>query len=82
MYLEDGKLIPETLETLVEKKNWLAERVKQYEAQIIEHVHAEYLKGHSVRGIAKRAGVAHITVLRWLNRVAANERNVADRHEP
>ena len=66
MYLEDGKRVPETLESLADKRQWLLERVGQYETQIIEFVRDEYLKGTSARQIAKRAGVTHPTVLKWL----------------
>jgi transposase-like protein len=78
MYLEDGKRVPETLESLADKRAWLLERVELYENEIIEHVRAEYLKGASARNIAKRAGVTHPTVLKWINRSVANERNVPD----
>jgi transposase-like protein len=78
MYLEDGKRVPETLESLADKRAWLLERVELYENEIIEHVRAEYLKGASARNIAKRAGVTHPTVLKWINRSVANERNVSD----
>ena len=66
MYLEDGKRVPETLESLADKRQWLLERVEQYETEIIQFVRDEYAKGHSARGIAKRAGVTHPTVLKWL----------------
>jgi transposase-like protein len=82
MYLDDGKRVPETLETLADKRTWLLERVETYEREIIEHVRAEYLKGHSARNIAKRAGVTHPTILKWLNRTTVDERNVADGNEP
>jgi transposase-like protein len=72
MYLDDGKRVPETLETLADKRTWLLERVETYEREIIQHVRAEYLKGHSARNIAKRAGVTHPTVLKWINRTTAN----------
>jgi DNA invertase Pin-like site-specific DNA recombinase len=72
MYLEDGKRVPETLETLADKRTWLLERVEQYESEIIEHVKAEYLKGNSARNIAKRAGVTHPTVLKWINRTTVD----------
>jgi DNA-directed RNA polymerase sigma subunit (sigma70/sigma32) len=72
MYLEDGKRVPETLETLADKRTWLLERVEQYESEIIEHVKAEYLKGASARNIAKRAGVTHPTVLKWINRTTVD----------
>jgi len=66
MYLEDGKRIPETLESLADKRAWLLERIETYETEIIEHVRDEYLKGASARAIAKRLGVTHPTVLKWL----------------
>jgi len=72
MYLEDGKRVPETLETLADKRTWLLERVEQYESEIIEHVKAEYEKGVSARNIAKRAGVTHPTVLKWVNRTTVD----------
>jgi transcriptional regulator of aromatic amino acid metabolism len=82
MYLEDGKRVPETLESLADKRAWLVERVEQYETQIIEYVRDEYLKGYSARNIAKRAGVTHPTVLKWLRGATTVERNVADGNEP
>jgi transposase-like protein len=82
MYLEDGKRVPETLETLADKRTWLLERVETYEREIIEHVRAEYLKGHSARNIAKRAGVTHPTVLKWINRTTTDEGNAPSRDEP
>ena len=72
MYLEDGKRVPETLESLADKRTWLLERVELYENEIIEHVRAEYLKGSSARNIAKRAGVTHPTVLKWLRRASVD----------
>jgi transposase-like protein len=66
MYLEDGKKVPDNLDTLGEKREWLLERLNHYEKEIIEHVRAEYLKGTSARNIAKRAGVTHPTVLKWI----------------
>jgi transcriptional regulator of aromatic amino acid metabolism len=82
MYLEDGKRVPETLESLADKRTWLLERVETYEQEIIEHVRAEYLKGHSARNIAKRAGVTHPTVLKWINRTAPGEGNAPNGNEP
>jgi transposase-like protein len=72
MYLEDGKRVPETLESLADKRTWLLERVELYENEIIEHVREEYLKGASARNIAKRAGVTHPTVLKWLRRASVD----------
>jgi transcriptional regulator of aromatic amino acid metabolism len=82
MYLDDGKRVPETLETLADKRTWLLERIETYEREIIEHVRVEYLKGHSARNIAKRAGVTHPTILKWLNRTTPDAGNVADGNEP
>ena len=82
MYLEDGKRVPETLESLADKRQWLLERVEQYETQIVEFVRNEYLKGHSARGIAKRAGVTHPTVLKWLRGATTDDRNAPARDEP
>jgi DNA-directed RNA polymerase specialized sigma24 family protein len=76
MYLEDGKRVPETLETIAEKRQWLLERVELYETQLVEFVRAEYLKGSSARNIAKRAGLTHPTVLKWINRASTSQRNV------
>ena len=81
MYLEDGKRVPETLESLADKRQWLLERVEQYETEIIQFVRHEYAKGHSARGIAKRAGVTHPTVLKWLNRSTAHAGNAPSRDE-
>ncbi len=72
MYLEDGKRVPETLETIAEKRQWLLERVELYETQLVEFVRAEYLKGASARNIAKRAGLTHPTVLKWLRRASVD----------
>jgi transposase len=77
MYLEDGKKVPETLDSLAEKRQWLLERVQQYETEIIEHVQNEYVKGHSARHIARRAGVTHPTVLKWLRAGTVDEGNDA-----
>jgi len=82
MYLEDGKRVPETLESLADKRTWLLERVENYEREIIEHVQAEYLKGASARNIAKRAGVTHPTVLKWIARTTTNGGNDTNRNEP
>jgi hypothetical protein len=82
MYLEDGKRVPETLESLADKRQWLLERINTYETEIIEHVRVEYLKGHSARNIAKRAGVTHPTVLKWLNRTVVDGGNAPDGNEP
>jgi transposase-like protein len=79
MYLEDGRRVPETLESLADKRTWLLERVELYEGEIIEHVQAEYLKGASARNIAKRAGVTHPTVLKWLRRSLSRERDDTSR---
>ena len=75
MYLEDGKRVPETLDTLGEKRQWLLERLNTYEKEIIQHVQAEYLEGSSARNIARRAGVSHPTVLKWLRGATVSERN-------
>ena len=75
MYLEDGKQIPETLETLADKRQWLLERIEKYESEIIEFVKEEHGKGASARAISKRAGVSHPTVLKWLRGAAAPQRN-------
>jgi DNA-directed RNA polymerase specialized sigma24 family protein len=72
MYLEDGKKVPDTLESLADKRQWLVERLEKYESEIIEHVRDEYLKGASARNIAKRAGVTHPTVLKWLRRASVD----------
>jgi transposase-like protein len=82
MYLDDGKRVPETLETLADKRTWLLERVETYEREIIEHVRAEYLKGHSARNIAKRAGVTHPTVLKWISRSTTDGGDAPSRDEP
>lgn len=82
MYLEDGKRVPETLESLADKRAWLMEKVEKHETQIIEYVRDEHIKGASARNIAKRAGVTHPTVLKWLRRSTTVERNVADGNEP
>jgi transcriptional regulator of aromatic amino acid metabolism len=82
MYLEDGKRVPETLDTLGEKRQWLLERLETYEKEIIEHVQAEYLKGHSARHLARRAGVTHPTILKWLRGATVSERNGPDGNEP
>lgn len=74
MYV-DAVIIPDTLEDLVEKRAWLLERVDQYEVEIVQYVKDEFLKGLSARGIAKRAGVSHPTVLKWLGRSAVSKRN-------
>jgi DNA-directed RNA polymerase specialized sigma24 family protein len=73
MYLEDGKRVPDTLDTLGEKREWLLERLNHYEKEIIEHVRAEYLKGTSARNIAKRAGVTHPTVLKWIRSATTSD---------
>jgi transposase-like protein len=80
MYLEDGKRVPETLETIAEKRQWLLERVELYEKELVEFVRAEYLKGASARNIAKRAGVTHPTVLKWINRASTSQRDVTPGH--
>jgi DNA-directed RNA polymerase specialized sigma24 family protein len=82
MYLEDGKRVPETLETIAEKRQWLLERVNLYEKELAAFVAEEYLKGHSARNIAKRAGVTHPTVLKWLSRTTPGEGNDTNRDEP
>jgi hypothetical protein len=82
MYLEDGKRVPETLESLADKRQWLLERINTYETEIIEHVRAEYLKGASARNIAKRAGVTHPTVLKWIARTTPGQGNDTNRDEP
>jgi DNA invertase Pin-like site-specific DNA recombinase len=82
MYLEDGKRVPETLESLADKRAWLLERVEQYETEIVQFAKDAYLKGESARGIAKRAGVTHPTVLKWLNRANADGGNAPRRDEP
>jgi transposase-like protein len=81
MYLEDGKRVPETLETLADKRTWLLERVETYEREIIEHVRAEAEKGHSARNIAKRAGVTHPTVLKWISRATTDGGNATSGNE-
>jgi transposase-like protein len=81
MYLEDGKRVPETLETLADKRAWLLERVETYEKEIIEHVRAEHEKGISARNIAKRAGVTHPTVLKWINRTTTHGGDAPSRNE-
>ena len=75
MYLEDGKRVPETLESLADKRAWLLERVEAYENEIVQFAKDAYISGESARGIAKRAGVSHPTVLKWLNRTTANGGN-------
>jgi len=75
MYLEDGKQVPETLETLGEKRTWLLERLKHYDKEIVEHVRTEYLEGSSARNIARRAGVTHPTVLKWLRGATVSDGN-------
>jgi transcriptional regulator with XRE-family HTH domain len=70
---------PETLESLADKRAWLLERVGQYESEIINFVREEYLKGASARSIAKRAGVTHPTVLKWLRGATVSDRNDTDR---
>jgi hypothetical protein len=75
MYLEDGKQIPETLESLADKRAWLLERVEKYETEIIEFVKEEHGKGASARAISKRAGVSHPTVLKWLRGATTTQRN-------
>lgn len=75
MYLDDGKLVPETLESLADKRQWLLERVEKYETEIIQFVKEEHGKGASARAISKRAGVSHPTVLKWLRGSTAPERN-------
>ena len=82
MYLEDGKRVPETLESLADKRQWLLERVGQYETQIVEFVRDEYLKGASARNIAKRAGVTHPTVLKWLRGATTDGGDAPRRDEP
>ena len=81
MYLEDGKQVPDTLETLGEKRTWLLERLKHYDKEIIQHVRTEYLEGSSARNIARRAGVSHPTVLKWLGRGKVSKRNDTNRDE-
>jgi len=76
MYLEDGKRVPETLESLADKRAWLLERVEKYEDEIIQFVKEEHAKGASARAISKRAGVSHPTVLKWLRGAPTPERNV------
>ena len=75
MYLEDGKQIPETLESLADKRQWLLERVEKYETEIIQFVKDEHGKGASARAISKRAGVSHPTVLKWLRGAPTPERD-------
>ena len=82
MYLEDGKQVPDTLETLGEKRTWLLERLKHYDKEIIQHVRTEYLEGSSARNIARRAGVTHPTILKWLRGATVSERNGTDGNEP
>lgn len=81
MYLEDGKRVPETLESLADKRQWLLERINTYENEIIEHVREEHAKGASARNIAKRAGVTHPTVLKWINRSATDAGNAPGGNE-
>ena len=78
MYLDDGKKVPETLESLADKRQWLLERVEKYESEIIEFVKEEHGKGVSARAISKRAGVSHPTVLKWLRGATVSERNDTD----
>jgi transcriptional regulator of aromatic amino acid metabolism len=75
MYLEDGKRVPETIESLADKRAWLLERVETYENEIVEHAKDAYLAGESARGIAKRAGVSHPTVLKWLRSATVSKRD-------
>jgi transposase-like protein len=82
MYLEDGKRVPETLESLADKRAWLLERVEAYETEIVQFAKDAYLKGESARGIARRAGVTHPTVLKWLNRAVTDGGNAPRRDEP
>ena len=82
MYLEDGKRVLETLESLADKRQWLLERVEQYETEIVQFVRDEHEKGASARTIAKRAGVTHPTVLKWLNRSTAHGGDAPRRNEP
>jgi DNA invertase Pin-like site-specific DNA recombinase len=82
MYLEDGKRIPDSLETLMDKRAWLLERVEAYETEIVQFAKDAYLQGESARGIAKRAGVSHPTVLKWLNRTTVDGGNAPRRDEP
>jgi transposase-like protein len=82
MYLEDGRRVPETLESLADKRTWLLERADLYETQLVEFVTEEYFKGASARNIAKRAGVTHPTVLKWLRRASTNggDAKTPDKH--
>jgi hypothetical protein len=82
MYLEDGKQIPDTLESLADKRQWLLERVEKYETDIIEFVKEEHAKGASARAISKRAGVSHPTVLKWLRGATVDDGNAPGGNEP
>jgi transposase-like protein len=73
---------PETLESLADKRAWLLERVEAYETEIVQFAKDAYLKGESARGIAKRAGVSHPTVLKWLNRTTTHVGDAPSRDEP
>lgn len=75
MYLEGGKRVPETLESLADERAWFVEKVEKHETQIIEYVRNEHEQGVSARNIAKRAGVTHPTVLEWLRRATTPQRN-------
>jgi transposase-like protein len=56
--------------------------VEAYETEIVQFAKDAYLKGESARGIAKRAGVSHPTVLKWLNRATTHVGDAPSRDEP
>lgn len=68
MYLEDGKKIPETIESLADKRRWVLDRVDYYEQQLALLIVEELAQGARARAIARRAGVSHPTVLKWADR--------------
>jgi len=75
MYLEDGKKIPETIESLAEKRRWVLDRVGYYEQELAILIREEFEKGARARAIAERAGVSHPTILKWANRTTTRNGN-------
>lgn len=81
MYLEDGKKIPETIESLADKRRWVLDRVDYYEQELALLIAEELEKGAGARAIARRAGVSHPTILKWADRANARRGNDSDGNE-
>lgn len=81
MYLEDGKKIPETIESLADKRRWVLDRVDYYEQELALLIAEELEKGAGARAIARRAGVSHPTILKWADRANARRGNDPDGNE-